>query len=1243
MKISELAKLLFTVDQGFYLFDDADEVEISNAAQADSDELLLQMPDMRLDLQFGDTVWAVASSTLPIEEATVRAENGDEVFGIYVLHDPVIPKEVPEAFDADIPVGVAWKFTDQDTDYHEFSDLLARVSEVVEEEVDDVEDTVDEVPVSVPDVDEDEGGTTPPAEDKDEVDDAVPMMNDAEILGADHPEMQELLQKPFTFMSGNMYGQKDRRNTQDGDWVRTEMSLLAWMLGQDKSKNSWGLTRHPEAKSKEGSSLVLASAIGGARRDAAIETMSCIGLDIDSGAALDDVIAKLEELNLFSIVYTSFSHGKSTLVLKHDDIMRKLKLDESPNRTQVQIYMREHHKDRYDESFIKNIEIEEARKQTPDGLRVILKTPPLDKFRVIIPLWESVNLADLAPTVTGWKDIWADAVTGVAVNMLGVNFDATSCDVNRLFFTPRHPADADDWYCCVVQGRPLRFEEIEPSSKNQYVKNRDPGDPFAMGTDPDGELREVFQTACGVNLNQWHKTHKDRWLAADVIETFCADKIRVSGGEKVGTVHLECPFEHEHSSEGGTATMAMNPDANSEHGYWTVFCKHDSCQGRDKLEFVKQMIDDGWFEAEVLYAEEWNLGEADAIEEVLEEETPEEKAFTPVEQAAKFTKESSDEEILKFMKKQLKLKADTGVRGGITEVLAANTNLGKSDLNRFWKQLISEQDQKAREKASENDATSSTVPIVNDWDFDEMVEWGNKRIQDVNAKNPRLFHYIDDVARIEETADGMPRIRMLAEKEFAAEFNDFTTWLKVTFMGDVERRRKVPADLAVVSHLFHSAHTVYPKLRGLVTTPTFSRSGEMISTPGFHSSGLYYWNTGNLDVPSVSDAPSEEEVNEAKRLLVEEVFADFPLGGLVRDEIVKKALHGEGVPAVTNLISMVLLMFCRDMVAGPTPGHLMTKPSPGTGASLLVDVVSLLVNGEATAALSIPSSKEEMQKTLITILSDGSNIIYFDNIDQSIDSGELASAMTSPKYKARQLGKSQSIETEVRAVFMLCGNNVRMSPELIRRLLMIDLDANMANPEKRSGWRHEDIKDYVLKNRGDLVWACLTLIQNWVAKGMKGDSSAILNSYENWSRVMGGIMRDAGMGGFLANRDELKERATDGGEDDITLFLDAWWNQFMVTPVLLRDPSDNVGLIDMALAEDLSLPVRMKRSVDDTSTYDPKRFAEFLGKYEGRVMPLTDGTEVRVVRGKRTKKGVFWQLEVIKEIEDAEIVGNVEV
>jgi hypothetical protein len=460
--------------------------------------------------------------------------------------------------------------------------------------------------VASADVDEEPGGTDASEEVSEPVElTEISKMNDAELLGEDHPEMQELLLKPAVFMTGDLYGQKDRRNTLDGDWQRVELPWLAWLIGEDKGKNSWGLTRHPVNKSKEGASIVLADAIDGARKDAAIKTMYAVGLDIDSGAALDDVIATLEDKELMAFIYTSHSHGKDKLVLKHDDIMRKMKLDESPTRMQIQQYLREHHKDRYDEDFIQSIEIEELRHQTTDGLRTILKTRPLDKFRVILPLWEPVELSELGATVNQWKDVWADAVCGVAVNLLGINFDATSCDVNRLYFTPRHPADADDWYAAIVQGRPLRFEEIEPYSKARYVKERGVNDdPFSsVGGDGSGEV-EQFETESGINLNLWHRKHNNRWNATDVIETFCPDKIRVAGGEKAGTVHLECPFEHEHSTEGGTATMAMNPDE-TDAGYWTIFCRHDACNGRHKLEFLKVMVDEGWVPEEALTDEEW--------------------------------------------------------------------------------------------------------------------------------------------------------------------------------------------------------------------------------------------------------------------------------------------------------------------------------------------------------------------------------------------------------------------------------------------------------------------------------------------------------------------------------------------------------------------------------------------------------------------------------------------------------------
>ena len=87
----------------------------------------------------------------------------------------------------------------------------------------------------------------------------------------------------------------------------------------------------------------------------------------------------------------------------------------------------------------------------------------------------------------------------------------------------------------------------------------------------------------------------------------------------------------------------------------------------------------------------------------------------------------------------------------------------------------------------------------------------------------------------------------------------------------------------------------------------------------------------------------------------------------------------------------------------------------------------------------------------------------------------------------------------------------------------------------------------------------------------------------------------------------------------------------MTAPILMRSPEPkDDDLIKMAIAQDLQLPLRMKKTPDDDLTYDPRQFGKFLGTYEGRVMRLSDGTEVKVTRGKRSKHGYFWQLEVTK-------------
>ena len=110
-------------------------------------------------------------------------------------------------------------------------------------------------------------------------DDSGDNWNDALIIGEDHPDIEELLQKPFVGMIGKIDLDDARNNTADGEWVRTELPLIQWLEGWKKGhqlKNnaialrSFGLTRWKYAKKKGGDILMFADAAAGSRKDGAV-------------------------------------------------------------------------------------------------------------------------------------------------------------------------------------------------------------------------------------------------------------------------------------------------------------------------------------------------------------------------------------------------------------------------------------------------------------------------------------------------------------------------------------------------------------------------------------------------------------------------------------------------------------------------------------------------------------------------------------------------------------------------------------------------------------------------------------------------------------------------------------------------------------------------------------------------------------------------------------------------------------
>ena len=77
-------------------------------------------------------------------------------------------------------------------------------------------------------------------------------------------------------------------------------------------------------------------------------------------------------------------------------------------------------------------------------------------------------------------------------------------------------------------------------------------------------------------------------------------------------------------------------------------------------------------------------------------------------------------------------------------------------------------------------------------------------------------------------------------------------------------------------------------------------------------------------------------------------------------------------------LSLILTALDRHAMA-TAPLHAFTSPVAGTGKSLLVDLASLLANGEITPVISQGSNKDETEKRLGAELLSGNTIVSFDN------------------------------------------------------------------------------------------------------------------------------------------------------------------------------------------------------------------------------------------------------------------------
>jgi putative DNA primase/helicase len=392
-----------------------------------------------------------------------------------------------------------------------------------------------------------------------------------------------------------------------------------------------------------------------------------------------------------------------------------------------------------------------------------------------------------------------------------------------------------------------------------------------------------------------------------------------------------------------------------------------------------------------------------------------------------------------------------------------------------------------------------------------------------SSDHPILYVRNGALTRVTRLETGVHSISPVTEKSLQPILSDVADWIKTgyTTKGEPRKVNQFPPASVISSLVNLGEWEDVPALERVVSAPVFAGDGTLHDQPGYNPKTRLYYAGG---VTLGDTIPTHERVQWAKSLILDDLLHDFPFV----DEASK-----------AHAVAMLILPFVRPMIDGPTPLHLIDTPTPGTGKGLLVDACALPSLGRSVPTMSAPTDEAEWRKILTTMLKDGDSHVCIDNINEKLDSGALASALTQPVWKDRLLQHTESVTMPIKTVWTATGNNVFVSDEIARRCAWIRLDANVEKPWEKENFKHKNLIAWATENRDTLATAVIVLVRSWVEAGQPMFTGRSKGSYHRWAGVIGGILQNAGIPGFLENEAKLFDKVA----TKLTLmteFVQAW-------------------------------------------------------------------------------------------------------
>jgi hypothetical protein len=418
--------------------------------------------------------------------------------------------------------------------------------------------------------------------------------------------------------------------------------------------------------------------------------------------------------------------------------------------------------------------------------------------------------------------------------------------------------------------------------------------------------------------------------------------------------------------------------------------------------------------------------------------------------------------------------------------------------------------------------------------------------------------------------------------------------------------KNCPEQIADV-YLARSGEWKLPLLLGVVNCPFLRVDGSICERPGYDLDSALLFIPGGQTFPAIPQNPALEDARAALKYLDETLLSEFPFIADVDHSVA---------------LSAMLTAFDRRSMA-TAPLHALSSPTAGTGKSLLVDMISMLLTGQLAPVLSQGKNDEEYEKRLDSALLCSDQIISTDNCDRELTSNRLCQALTQQIVKVRLLGYSQHVNIPVSSVFYATGNNLIISDDLTRRTLLCGMDAHMAQPELRTF--KSNVLEQARSQRGKLVCAALTVLRMWHAPGTAVGVAPALGSFEDWSfRVRSPLM-------LLGQADPVLSMETVRKNDPARLGLSAvlmqWREKLGTTTPYTSQQVINRAVVDADFFGALMAVAASRQG----NVISPDRLGRYLATNNGKIIDYqTIGSgkplRLKIDRGSVSARGQLWQV-----------------